>query len=234
MGSWPDSALNLRTEARREQNEYPTWFLVVPEEANTAERAAGIGCPAQGMHARHGYFLRPGARRNGRVRAADRDAHLPQKPAPLFAGGSRRGVVPAQTRACPALSPDTLWQTAGPGGDRTGGFLRRDAARRRIAAAHLRRSDRGFPDLRHEPQRYRTAHARAVGGGPADYRGAEPAAGALRGAAGGDGLSQRSGAHRRRPSAAESGAGWRGGADHPPGTGRYDRSAAGIGHEGPR
>src|SRR5216683_2720089 len=212
MGSWPDSALNWRTEARREQNECPTWFLVVPEEATGV--AGGVGCRTQRMHARHGYFLRPGARRDGGIRAADRDAHLPQGPDPLFAGGPRRGVVPAQTRACPALSPDAVWQTAGPGGDRTGGFLRRDAARRRIAAAHLRRSGRGFPDLRDEPQRHRTAHARAVGGSPPDDRGAESTAGPLRGAAGGDGLPHRSGAHRRRPLAAESGAGWRGGADH--------------------
>src|SRR5712692_2127648 len=233
MGSWPDSALNLRTEARREQNEYPTWFLVVPEEANTVERAAGIGCPAQGMHARYGYFLRPGARRHGRIRAADRDADLPQGPDPLLTGGPRRGAVPAQTRARPALSPDAFGQTAGPGGDRTGCLLRRDAARRRIAAAHFRRSGRGFPDLRDEPQRYRTAHARTVGGSPQDDRGAEQAAGALRGAVGRDGLPQRSGAHRRRPPAAQSGTKRRSGADHPPGVGRYDRSAAGIGHQGP-
>src|SRR5260370_13551742 len=131
MGSWPDSALNLRTVARREQNESPTWFLVVPEEANTAGGAAGIGCPAQGLHARHGYFLRPGARGHGRIRAADRAAHLPQGPDPVFSRRPRRGAVPAQTRSSPALSPDAFGQTAGPGGDRTGRLLRRDAARRR-------------------------------------------------------------------------------------------------------
>src|SRR6266516_197632 len=169
VGSWPDSALNLRTEARRRQNECPTWFF----------------------------------------------------------------VVPAQTRACPTLSPDAIGQTAGPGGDRTGRLLRRDAARRRIAAAYLRRSGRGFPDLCDEPQRHRTAHARAVGGSHQDDRGAEPAAGPLRGAAGRDGLSQRSGAHRRRAPAAQSGTKRRDGTDHAPGVGRYDRSAAGIGHQGP-
>src|SRR5260370_34957010 len=112
MGSWPDSALNLRTEARREQNEYPTWFLVVPEEANTAGGAAGIGCPAQGMHARHGYFLRPGARRHARIRAADRDAHLPQGPDPVFSRRPGRGAVPPQTRSIPPLRPDASAQTA--------------------------------------------------------------------------------------------------------------------------
>src|SRR5260370_21530999 len=127
--SWLDSVLNWHTEARRQQDECPTWLLVVPEEANAAEVAAGVGCPTKGMYARHGYFLRPGARRHSRVRAANPDAHLPQGPAPLLAGGPRRGAVPAQTRACPALSPDAFGQTAGPGGDRTRRLPRPDDAR---------------------------------------------------------------------------------------------------------
>src|SRR5215470_11578268 len=118
MGSWPDSVLHLGAGARRKEDECPTWFLAVPEEANAAQVATGGGCPTKGMYARHGHLLRPGACGDGGIRAADRDAHLPQGPAPLLAGGPRRGVVPAQTRARPALSPDAIRQTAGAGNDR--------------------------------------------------------------------------------------------------------------------
>src|SRR5215469_18140722 len=76
MGSWPDSVLNLRTGARRKEDEYPAWLFVVPEEASAAQVAAGGGSPTKGMHARHGYFLRPLSCCYGRLRAADRDAHL--------------------------------------------------------------------------------------------------------------------------------------------------------------
>src|SRR5260370_42706241 len=102
--SWQDSVLNWHTEARRQQDECPTWLLVVPEEANAAEVAAGVGCPTKGMYARHGYFLRPGDRRHCLVRAANGGSPRRQVPSPLLPGGPRRGALPAEQQSCSSFS----------------------------------------------------------------------------------------------------------------------------------